>query len=99
MPPSILQILTSPAYVDTDGELNTEIEPECEVEVQGDVRDGITERTKALAKVLEETSFRIIDSVEGLFPCTRLAIAATGFHELPSQVWHCTPSLDLMSVS
>lgn len=120
MPASALQILSSPAYSDTDGELNIDIErrPEAElsaevggegeVEVQGDlselrddstaetaldgdVQNGITERTRALAKVLEDTSLRIIESVEGLFPCTRLAIAATGFQELPNQVLHCIP--------
>jgi hypothetical protein len=117
MPPSALQILSSPAYADTDGDVNIEIEHRSEVElsteggggddeVQGDfselrgdstaedaldgsVEDGITERTKALAKVLEDTSIRVLESVDGLFPCTRLAIAATGFQELPSQV--CTP--------
>jgi len=113
MPAIALQILSSPTYSDTDGELNIERErrPEAEggvegeVEVQGDlselrddstafdggVQDGITERTKALAKVLEDTSLRIIESIEGLFPCTRLAIAATGFQELPSQVLYRIP--------
>ncbi|KAG0625135.1 hypothetical protein M758_2G030400 [Ceratodon purpureus] len=113
MPPSALQILSSPAYSDTDGDVNIEIEHRSgvelstedggvDVEVQGDlselrgdstaedaldggVEGGITERTKALAKVLEDTSLRLLESVDGLFPCTRLAIAATGFQELPNQ--------------
>lgn len=109
MPPSALQILSSPAYSDTDGELNIDIEHTSEAELStelggGDevegavselredildsVQSGITERTRALAKVLEDTSLRVLESVDGLFPCTRLAIAATSFQELPSQV--CT---------
>ena len=115
MPASALQILSSSAYSDTDGDVHILVENRSEVElstegggveieVQGDlselrddsiaedtaldggVQDAITERTKALAKVLEATSLRVLESVEGLFPCTRLAIAATGFQELPSQV-------------
>lgn len=113
MPASALQVLSSPAYSDTEGDLNIEREHRAEaegggdgeVQVQGDlselrddstefdgsVQDAMTERTWALAKVLEDTSLRIIESVEGLFPCTRLAIAATGFQELPNQVLYRIP--------
>jgi len=113
MPASALQVLSSPAYSDTDGDSNIEREHraeaegggEGEVQVQddfgelrddstafdGSVQDAMTERTWALAKVLEDTSLRIIESVEGLFPCTRLAIAATSFQELPYQVLYRIP--------
>lgn len=104
MPRSVLQVLTSPAYSDTDGdaELSADAGGEAEVEVQGDLSElrddptadnvldvgaqgGVSERTRALAKVLEDTSFRVVESIDDLFPCTRIAIAASGFQELPSQ--------------
>jgi hypothetical protein len=55
------------------------------------IEGGVTKRTKVLAHVLEETSLRVLEFVEGLCPCKRLAIAATGFLELPCQV--CTPGM------
>lgn len=109
MPRSVLQVLTSPAYSDTDGdaELSADAGGEAEVEVQGDLSElrddptadnvldvgaqgGVSERTRALAKVLEDTSFRVVESIDDLFPCTRIAIAASGFQELPSQVCRTT---------
>ena len=50
------------------------------------IQESITETTKELAKVLEDTAFRVFESLEGAFPCTRLALAASSFQDLPSQV-------------
>jgi hypothetical protein len=64
------------------------------------VAGAVTERTRALAKVLEEKAFQIFERLDDAFPCTRLALAASGFQELPSQVrlpshhcFKCQPSL------
>ncbi|CAK9270660.1 unnamed protein product [Sphagnum jensenii] len=49
------------------------------------VAGAVTERTRALAKVLEEKAFQIFERLDDAFPCSRLALAASGFQELPSQ--------------
>lgn len=50
------------------------------------VEGAVTEKTRALGKVLEDVAFRAFEQIEGAFPCTRLALAAGGFQELPGQV-------------
>lgn len=46
----------------------------------------VSEKSRSLAKVLGEASFNMFRRLEGTFPCSRLALAAGGFHELPAQV-------------
>ncbi|KAG6541300.1 hypothetical protein Mapa_017353 [Marchantia paleacea] len=45
----------------------------------------VSEKSRSLAKVLEEASFNMFKRLEGTFPCSRLALAAGGFQELPAQ--------------
>ncbi|OAE30486.1 hypothetical protein AXG93_3902s1030 [Marchantia polymorpha subsp. ruderalis] len=45
----------------------------------------VSEKSRSLAKVLGEASFNMFRRLEGTFPCSRLALAAGGFHELPAQ--------------
>ncbi|CAM6090320.1 unnamed protein product [Calypogeia fissa] len=45
----------------------------------------VTEKSKALARVLEEAAYNMFKRLEGTFPCTRLALAASGFQDLGAQ--------------
>lgn len=40
---------------------------------------------KDMAKLLQESSLNLFQRIEGAFPCTRLAIAASGFQDIPLQ--------------
>lgn len=46
----------------------------------------VTEKSKSLARVLEEAAFNTFKRLEGTFPCTRLALAASSFQDLGAQV-------------
>ncbi|KAL2623530.1 hypothetical protein R1flu_003735 [Riccia fluitans] len=44
----------------------------------------VSERSRNLAKVLEDASYSVFKRLEGSLPCSRLALAAGGFQDLPA---------------
>ncbi|KAL3690645.1 hypothetical protein R1sor_004296 [Riccia sorocarpa] len=45
----------------------------------------VSERSRNLAKVLEDAAYTVFKRLEGALPCSRLALAAGGFQDLPAQ--------------
>lgn len=45
-----------------------------------DVKNSVDETIKTLSDLLRQASFGLFKRIEDPFPCTRLAIAASGFH-------------------
>ncbi|KAJ7552061.1 hypothetical protein O6H91_06G040100 [Diphasiastrum complanatum] len=51
------------------------------------VKDIVSKPIRSLANVLQDATFSMFRQLDGALPCTRLAIAAQGFQQLPSQVF------------
>ncbi|KAI5067385.1 hypothetical protein GOP47_0017913 [Adiantum capillus-veneris] len=59
--------------------------PGCVTNVHDNHGTENEETSKELSNLLQQVSFQLFQRLEDAFPCTRLAIAASGFHDAPAQ--------------